>query len=150
MLYPPLSCVCSSLCHKFIDALLVDTKSDLSVYYQSSNDGGDAASTQGCCAPIPPGSLPTNLDYDVNDWVGKFFLLFHLRKTFLIHSCPSFLPNLCPEGWKLFRNPLNGFIALVGCLSCLQVLSPFNYSRRSGRAHTRPSFGVYFCYYRRP
>jgi hypothetical protein len=128
----------------------VDTKSDLSVYYQIPNDCGDAASTHGCCAPVPPGSLPTNLDYDVNDWVGKFFLLFHLCKTFLMHYCLSFLPNLCPERWKLDRNPLNGFIALVGCISRRQVLPAFNYSRRTGRAHAQPGFGIWFCCYRRP
>jgi hypothetical protein len=54
----------------------VDTKSDLTVYYQGHDDGGDPASAQECCAPVPPGSLPTQLDYDVNDWVGKFFFFF--------------------------------------------------------------------------
>lgn len=53
-----------------LDLLFVDTKSDLSVYYQD-----DAATgTPGCCTPAPPGSKASKPDYDVNEWVGKLEL----------------------------------------------------------------------------
>ncbi|KAF4613837.1 hypothetical protein D9613_008096 [Agrocybe pediades] len=51
--------------------LFVDTKSDLGVYYQSSEDGG-ALGTPGCCTPAPPGTKAGKPDYDVNEWVASY------------------------------------------------------------------------------
>ncbi|KAF8813136.1 NAD(P)-binding protein [Phlegmacium glaucopus] len=56
----------------FINTLLIDTKSDLGVYYQSPENGGDPATTPGCCTPAPPGSKVGKPDYDVNDWVASY------------------------------------------------------------------------------
>lgn len=64
------------------DAILVDTKSDLNVYYQGRDDDVGIESAQGCCTLIPPVSLPTQLDYDVNDWVGVFFYLSQQHDIF--------------------------------------------------------------------
>ncbi|KAJ3497787.1 hypothetical protein NLJ89_g10301 [Agrocybe chaxingu] len=50
------------------DVLLVDTKKDLSVYYQN----GENQVATSCCTPAPPGITPSKPDFDVNEWVASF------------------------------------------------------------------------------
>ena len=50
--------------HLFVDALFVDTKSDLNIYYQ-------AEVSSECCASSLPEIAARKPDYDVNEWVCK-------------------------------------------------------------------------------
>ncbi|KAF8965866.1 NAD(P)-binding protein [Flammula alnicola] len=53
------------------NVLFVDTKNDLSVYYQTTSTDSQAI-VQSCCTPLPAGVPVSKPTYDINEWVASY------------------------------------------------------------------------------
>jgi len=86
-----------------LDALFVDTKGDLSIYYQS---GDQQCSTAGCCStPMVPGTKSEKPSYDINEWVGSYQI--YAMKGTSTSTQTSTSGNVLLRWWDAFPKPIS-------------------------------------------
>jgi len=86
-----------------LDVLFVDTKGDLSIYYQS---GDQKSSEAGCCStPIVPGTKSENPSYDINEWVGSYQIYAMKGMSTLTQTSTS--GNVLLRWWDAFPKPIS-------------------------------------------